>query len=138
MQSIRAWLGKHPAEAQEVLWTNRSFIFFREVETADPGSGPTGAAGVFLTPGRSIAVDRRLHTFHTPVWIETEVREGARHTALRRLMIAQDTGSAIIGPARADIFFGSGDEAGAFAGAMQAKGQFFILVPRGVTPGVTG
>ena len=134
MQSIRAWLAAHPADARAAMWANCSFIFFREVETADPSSGPTGAAGVFLTAGRSLAVDRRLHTFHSPIWVETDVPEGRNTTALRRLLIAQDTGSAIVGPARGDIFFGSGDRAGAYAGAMQSKGRFVLLVPRGVTP----
>nr|AIA90084.1 hypothetical protein [uncultured Rhizobium sp.] len=81
-----------------------------------------------LSDGRSLAVDRLIHTFQTPVWIETTFPGGA---AYRRLLIAQDTGSAIVGPARGDIFFGSGDAAGAVAGAMQAKGRFVVLLPRG-------
>ena len=132
MQSIRAWLAEHPAEAQEVMWTNRSFIFFRETPDIDPDLGPVGAAGVSLTAGRSLAVDRRLHTFHSPVFVETSMPDG---DAFQRLMIAQDTGSAIVGPARGDIFFGSGDAAGEIAGAMRAEGRFVLLAPKGFQPG---
>ncbi len=81
-----------------------------------------------LAAGRSLAVDRLIHAFGTPVWVETTLPGG---DPLRRLMIAQDTGSAILGPARGDIFFGSGDAAGDIAGAMQASGRFVVLIPRG-------
>jgi membrane-bound lytic murein transglycosylase A len=131
MASIRAWLAAHPAEANQVMWTNRSFIFFRETDGIRPTDGPLGAAGVPLTAGRSLAVDRRLHTFHSPVFVETVLPDGA---AFRRAMIAQDTGSAIVGPARGDIFFGTGEEAGAVAGAMQAEGSFYLLAPAGTMP----
>ena len=115
---------------------NRSFIFFREAPVDDVELGPVAAAKVPLTAGRSLAVDRLLHTFHSPIWIDTALPGG---NAFRRLMIAQDTGSTIIGPARGDIFFGSGDEAGRIAGGMAAKGRFVLLVPRqsrqpGATP----
>jgi peptidoglycan lytic transglycosylase A len=137
MAAIRGWLAAHPQEAKAVMARNRSFIFFREAAVADPALGPVAAAKVPLTAGRSLAVDRLLHTFHVPVWVETELPGGA---AFRRLLIAQDTGSAIVGPARGDIFFGSGDEAGAIAGGMAAKGRFFVLAPRGsaLTEGTTG
>ena len=107
---------------------NRSYIFFREAPVADGDPGPIAAAKVPLTPGRSLAVDRLLHSFHAPVWIETTLPDSK---PLRRLMVAQDTGSAIVGPARGDIFFGSGDAAGEIAGAMRAEGRFVVLVPRG-------
>jgi len=131
MGSIRAWLAAHPAEAREVMWANRSFIFFRESECLAPEEGPLAAAGVPLTAGRSLAVDRTIHTFHSPVFVETVLPDG---TPLRRLLIAQDTGSAIVGPARGDIFFGTGDKAGAIAGAMQSAGTFWLLAPAGTVP----
>ncbi len=131
MEAIRAWLAAHPDEAPSVLAANRSYIFFREAPVDDPALGPVAAAKVPLSPGRSLAVDRTLHTFHMPVWVETILPGGA---PLRRLLVAQDTGSAILGPARGDVFFGSGDAAGAIAGAMQAAGRFVALVPRGALP----
>ena len=127
MAAIRAWLAAHPGDAAGVMARNRSFIFFREAPVADPGLGPVAAAKVPLTAGRSLAVDRLIHTFATPVWIETQLPGG---DDWRRLMIAQDTGSAIVGPARGDIFFGSGDAAGEIAGAMAAAGRFVVLLPR--------
>jgi membrane-bound lytic murein transglycosylase A len=110
---------------------NRSYIFFREAPVAEAALGPIAAAKVPLTAGRSLAVDRELHSFHVPVWIETTLPDGR---AFRRLMIAQDTGSAIVGGARGDIFFGSGDSAGAIAGAMRAPGRFVVLAPREAAP----
>ena len=103
---------------------NRSFIFFREAPVEDPGLGPIAAAKVPLTAGRSLAVDRLLHSFGTPVCVEATLADG---TPFRRLMVAQDTGSAIVGPARGDIFFGSGDAAGEIAGALQSRGRFILL-----------
>jgi membrane-bound lytic murein transglycosylase A len=127
MQGIRAWLKGHPDEAATVMARNRSFIFFREAPVADPGFGPIAAAKVPLTPGRSLAVDRLLHSFHVPVWLETVLPDGS---PFQRLLLAHDTGSAIIGPARGDIFFGSGDAAGEVAGRMRAPGRFVVLAPR--------
>jgi membrane-bound lytic murein transglycosylase A len=127
MQGIRAWLAEHPDQAGRVMAQNRSFIFFREAPVADAALGPIAAAKVPLMAGRSLAVDRLLHSFHVPVWVETVLPEGA---AFRRLLIAHDTGSAIVGPARGDIFFGSGDEAGEIAGRMRAGGRFVVLMPR--------
>jgi membrane-bound lytic murein transglycosylase A len=127
MQAIRAWLAAHPAETPAVLQKNRSFVFFRETEVGDETQGPIAAAKVPLTSGRSLAVDRLMHSFHMPVFVATRLPDG---TDFRRLMVAQDTGSAIVGPARGDIFFGSGEAAGAIAGAMQAPGRFVMLAPR--------
>jgi membrane-bound lytic murein transglycosylase A len=128
MQGIRAWLAANPAEADAVMARNRSYIFFREAPVADDNLGPIAAAKVPLTPMRSLAVDRLQHAFHSPVWVETMLPDGA---PFRHLTIAHDTGSAIVGPARGDIFFGSGDEAGAVAGAMRAGGRFVLLMPKG-------
>jgi membrane-bound lytic murein transglycosylase A len=131
MQTIRAWLAAHPDRAGAVLAHNRSYVFFREAPVGDETLGPIAAAKVPLTAGRSLAVDRTLHTFHAPVFIETTLPDG---TLFQRLMVAQDTGSAIVGAARGDIFFGSGEAAGEIAGAMQGRGRFFVLVPRGSAP----
>jgi membrane-bound lytic murein transglycosylase A len=131
MQTIRAWLANHPEAVAEVLAANRSYVFFREAPVADAAFGPIAAAKVPLTAGRSLAVDRLLHPFHLPVFIETTLPDD---TSWRRLMIAQDTGSAIVGPARGDIFFGSGDAAGEIAGQMRGTGRFFVLVPRNGAP----
>lgn len=127
MQAIRAWLAAHPADIPAVLAANRSYIYFREAPVDDAALGPVAAAKVPLTANRSLAVDRTVHTFHTPVWVETTLPSGA---PFQHLMVAQDTGSAIVGPARGDIFFGSGDAAGAIAGAMRAPGRFIVLLPR--------
>jgi membrane-bound lytic murein transglycosylase A len=128
MPAIRAWLAANPDRAGAIIARNRSFIFFREATVDDPGLGPVAAAKVQLTPGRSLAVDRLLHSFHVPVFVDTRLPNGEE---FRRLLIAQDTGSAIVGPARGDIFFGSGDAAGALAGAMAAAGRFILFAPRG-------
>ncbi len=113
MATIRAWLGAHPEEARRVMAQNRSYIFFREAPVADPSDGPIAAAKVPLTAGRSLAVDRLIHSFHTPVWVETKRPDGS---AFRQLMVAQDTGTAIVGPSRGDIFFGSGAGSGRHRG----------------------
>jgi membrane-bound lytic murein transglycosylase A len=127
MQAIRAWLAAHPDEAAGVMAKNRSYIFFRKAPVDDAVLGPIAAAKVPLVAGRSLAVDRTVHTFHTPVFVETTLPSGA---PFRHLAIAHDTGSAIVGPARGDIFFGSGAAAGDVAGAMRAAGRFIALLPR--------
>ena len=91
--------------------------------------GPIGAASVQLTPGRSLAVDHRLHTFATPVFVAVEGELPGLRQDWNRLMIAQDTGSAIVGPARGDLFIGSGDEAGEIAGRISMPADFFVLAP---------
>jgi len=133
MDAIRQWLAANPDTAAVVMRQNRSFIFFREAPVENPQLGPIAAAKVPLADGRSLAVDRLLHTFHCPVWVETSLPDGK---SFRRLMIAQDTGSAIVGPARGDIFFGSGAAAGTIAGSMASKGRFVLLAPRGSRPNV--
>ena len=121
MQSIRAWFAAHPGRIDEILQQNRSYIFFREAPVDDPALGPVAAAKVPLTPGRSVAVDRLLHTFGTPFFIDAPSLKAFEGKAFRRLMIAQDTGSAIIGPARGDLFAGSGDAAGEIAGVVNHR-----------------
>ncbi|PIO98942.1 hypothetical protein CJ014_12730 [Pleomorphomonas carboxyditropha] len=125
--ALRAWLDDlAPQERRAALARNRSYIFFREAPVTDPALGPIAAAGVPLTPGRSLAVDRSLITFHAPVFVEADLAAGP----FRRLMVAQDTGSAIVGPARGDIFFGSGDDAFALAARVRDPARFTLLVPR--------
>ena len=130
MQSIRAWLQAHPERIDDILWRNRSFIFFRDAEVDDPHLGPVAAAKVPLTAGRSIAVDRLLHTFGTPIFVNSRTLAAFGTAPFRRLMIAQDTGSAIVGAARGDLFAGSGDAAGEIAGVVKHDADFHALVPR--------
>lgn len=131
MGAIRDWLARNPDRADELYWHNRSYIFFREEDMGDPGLGPVAAAKVQMTPGRSLAVDRRIHTFGCPFYIESEsLTRIDSGKAFRRLMLALDTGTAIVGPARGDIFTGSGKEAGDRAGAVRNNANFFILIPR--------
>ena len=130
MQSIRAWFKAHPDRVDEILWQNRSYIFFREAPVEDVELGPIAAAKVPLTPGRSVAVDRLLHTFGTPFYIDAPTLTAFDGGPFRRLMIAQDTGSAITGPARGDLFAGSGDAAGEIAGVVRNAADFYALIPR--------
>lgn len=129
MQSIRAWLKANPERVDEILHRNRSYVFFQEFDPGDPSLGPVGAAKVQLTDWRSVAVDRLLHTFGTPFYIDAPGLR-AFGAPFRRLMIAQDTGSAIVGPARGDLFAGSGDTAGEIAGVVKAAASFYALLPR--------
>ncbi len=135
MQSIRGWLRANPDRVNEILWQNRSFIFFREAPVNDPALGPIAAAKVPLTPGRSMAVDRMLHTFGTPIFIDAPSLTACDGEPFGRLMIAQDTGSAITGPARGDLFTGSGFAAGEIAGVIRHPAEFFALVPKPIFPG---
>lgn len=128
MQGIRAWLAAHPEGQDEILHRNRSFIFFHDRPVTHPELGPVGAANVPLTPLASIAVDRELGTYGIPYFIAAE-NLAIEGEPFRRLMIAQDTGSAILGPARADIFVGSGEDAGRIAGGVRHKADFTVLVP---------
>ena len=129
-QAIREWMAAHPDEAAKVRAANRSYIFFRVTGLTNDGE-PLGAQGVPLTPGRSIAVDR-VHQYGTPFFIEADLPlEGRKaYSPFRRLMIAQDTGSAIVGPARADLYWGAGEEAGRIAGRIRHPGRFVMLLPR--------
>lgn len=135
MQAIRTWLALHPDEAAELMWQNRSFIFFHEAEVEDERLGPIAAAKVPLEPGRSVAVDRTVHRFGTPFFVSApNLPDFDLDRPFARLMIAQDTGSAIVGPARGDLFTGSGERAGALAGGVNAVATFFAFFPRGFEP----
>ena len=127
---LRAWMDANPDQLDSFLARNRSYIFFREVEGLEPDDGPLAAAKVPLTPGRSLAVDRDLHTFGSPVFVHTAEPLPEDTHPLRKLMIAQDTGSAIIGAARGDYFAGSGDQAGLMAGRIRHRATFYLLVPK--------
>jgi membrane-bound lytic murein transglycosylase A len=140
MQKIREWMEQNqPDGANELRRQNRSYVFFREVNLSDKDEA-VGAQGVPLTPGRSIAVDKALHVYGTPFFIEGElpIETEVSKTPFRRLMIAQDTGSAIVGPARADLYFGAGQEAGKVAGRMRHNARFVILIPKGLDPAARG
>jgi len=139
MQKIREWMEQNPDGANELRRQNRSYIFFREVNLAEKDE-PVGAQGVPLTAGRSIAVDKALHVYGTPFFIEGDlpIESERAKTPFRRLMIAQDTGSAIVGPARADLYFGAGVEAGRVAGRLKNNARFVILIPRELDPVARG
>ena len=130
MQRIRQWMEANPAQADEVLRQNKSYVFFRITGLSNEDEA-IGGEGVPLVPGRSIAVDRAVHVYGTPFFIEADlpIANGRAATKFRRLMIAQDTGSAIVGPARADIYFGAGDEAARIAGRIKSAGRFVMLLP---------
>ncbi|MEY9364551.1 membrane-bound lytic murein transglycosylase A [Bradyrhizobium yuanmingense] len=135
MQKIREWMAQNPDGAKELRRANRAYIFFREVNLSDKEEA-VGAQGIPLTAGRSIAVDKSLHVYGTPFFIEGElpIESERAKTPFRRLMIAQDTGSAIIGPARADLFFGAGADAGRVSGRLRHPMQFVMLVPKSLDP----
>src|SRR5262249_46168114 len=120
MQRIRQWMTDNPDAANEGRRANRSYVFFREVTLSEKDEG-VGAQGVPLTAGRSIAVDKSLHVYGTPFFIEGRLplESEQSQTPFHRLMVAQDTGSAIVGPARADIYFGAGGQGCAGSGALR-------------------
>jgi membrane-bound lytic murein transglycosylase A len=125
MQSIRAWLGAHPDKARALMDENPSYVFFRTLGDVSPDQGPPGALGVKLTPERSVAVDPHFVPLGAPLWIDAD--------GFRRLVLAQDTGGAIKGAVRADIFFGWGKAAGERAGTTKARGRAWMLLPRAAT-----
>ena len=135
MQKIREWMEQNPEGAAELRRQNRSYVFFREVQLSDKDEA-VGAQGVPLTPGRSIAVDKALHVYGTPFFVEGElpIESEQSRTPFRRLMIAQDTGSAIVGPARADLYFGAGADAGKVSGRLRHNMRFVMLVPKSLDP----
>ena len=132
LAALKAWLRRGSDRGLQMMRRNRSFVFFKLVEDFDARLGPIAGAGVALTPLRSIAIDRTIWAYGLPFWIDAElpwVDETPR--PFRRLMIAQDTGSAIVGAARADLYFGCGDAAGERAGAIRHPAEFVVLLPQG-------
>ncbi len=135
MQTIRDWLAANPERASEVMHENASFVFFRWLEEEQATEGPVGTQGVALTAGRSLAVDRRFVPMTVPIWLESAAPDpdpAREDRPLRRLMVAQDTGGAIRGPVRGDVFWGTGTEAGSVAGRMKHEGRYWLLLPRGL------
>ncbi|MDE2383633.1 MAG: MltA domain-containing protein [Alphaproteobacteria bacterium] len=138
MQLLRQWMQDHPEEMRQLLWCNESFVFFRPTEISDSALGAIGAAKVNLTPLRSLAVDRTYWMFGTPLFVGTheppEAHGGAR--PFRHLMIAQDTGTAIRGLVRGDVYWGWGKNAALNAGHMKSPGSMVALLPKAVAKGL--
>lgn len=132
---LKQWVrdnGQNEGEAgRALLQRNQSYVFYKAIDDLQEDQGPIGGEGVELTPLRSIAVDRGLWYYGLPFWIDATLPDATGNTApFRRLMIAQDTGTAIVGAARADIFYGTGDKAGTQAGNVRHSGTFYVLLPR--------
>ncbi|MEQ9123354.1 MAG: MltA domain-containing protein, partial [Alphaproteobacteria bacterium] len=126
MQAIRSWLTANPGEAREVMNLNRSVVFFIE----RTGPGPVGAAGTALTPGASLAVDPDFVALGSLLYLDAPHPE-AGAPPIRRLVVAEDTGGAIKGANRGDLFWGTGPAAGEFAGRMASRGRYYLLAPLG-------
>lgn len=127
-EDIRTWIRRNPDKAAALFAVNPRFIFFRTIEGIPDEAGPIGAEGVPLTPGRSLAVDRRFIPLGVPMWLDT-TWPSQPDRPLRRLMVAQDAGGAIKGVVRGDFFWGYGDEALAEAGRMKSTGRYYLLIP---------
>lgn len=134
MQTIRDWLAAHPDQAPGIMARNRSFVFFRELPAQAQAAGPLGAQNVPLTPGRSLAVDRKFLPLGAPVWLDASAPYPEGEAPLRRLLVTQDTGGAIRGPVRGDVFWGAGPAAEHLAGHMKHPGLLFVLLPRRLAP----
>jgi len=135
MQRIRDWMEANPDQAKGIEQENKSYVFFTITNLSNEDEA-VGGEGVPLVPGRSIAIDRALHVYGTPFFIQADlpIANDKVATKFRRLVVAQDTGSAIVGTARADIYFGAGDEAARIAGRIKNPGRFVMLLPRGLDP----
>jgi membrane-bound lytic murein transglycosylase A len=133
MDKIREYMEANPEEGKALREKNRSYVFFSKTTLA-PYEEPLGAQGIPLTPGRSIAVDPKIHVYGTPIWIDAKfpLKSDAPEDTFQHLMVAQDTGSAIRGPARADIYFGHGPDIPSIAGRIKQFGKFVMLVPKDV------
>jgi membrane-bound lytic murein transglycosylase A len=124
LQAIKDWLRAHPSEAKSLMDENASYVFFRELS----GDGPNGAEGVPLTPGRSLAIDPKFVSYGVPIWLDIESPKNGER--IQRLVVAQDTGGAIKGPVRGDLFWGFGPDAEAMAGPMRSRGDYYLFLPR--------
>jgi membrane-bound lytic murein transglycosylase A len=133
MQSLRRYLTDHPDQRDDLLRSNRSYVFFKPLTGLQDDLGPLGADGTQLTPGRSLAVDRSFHGLGAPVYVDATDADG-RTQPVRRLLIAQDTGGAIRGPVRGDIFWGAGEDAANRAGLMRAEGRMYVFLPKSLSP----
>jgi len=127
LQSIRAWLAAHPDQARRVMETDQSYVFFLRTAIDDPALGSTGTMGVNLTPLASLAIDPKMNTLGAPFFVAADGAD-----PVHGLLIGQDTGGAIKGAVRGDIFFGAGAQAEQRAGHMNAGGRLFVLLPNAV------
>jgi membrane-bound lytic murein transglycosylase A len=132
MELLRNWMAANPLEARELMWNNKSYIFFRQIEVPSKDLGALGAQQVNLTPLRSLAVDRSIWMFGTPIWIDTTTPPEAGSKPFQHLMVAQDTGTAIKGHIRGDIYWGWGEDAAFNAGHMKSAGAMVVLLPKPV------
>jgi len=137
LDKIREWMEGNPDEGKELRRKNRSFVFFSKIPLNEQDEC-IGAQGVPLTAGRSLAVDKKIHVYGTPIWVDAEfpIESEKPETKFQHLMFAQDTGSAIVGPARADTYWGHGENVEHIAGRIKQFGKFVMLVPNDVS--VTG
>lgn len=131
-RTLSEWARRNPSRVREALAVNPRVVYFREEALPDAATGPRGAQGVPLTPGRSVAVDRAFIALGTPLWLDST--EPLSTTPLRRLVLAQDTGSAIVGAVRADLFWGWGDAAAQQAGRTKQPLRLWALLPQGQKP----
>jgi membrane-bound lytic murein transglycosylase A len=131
MQVLRDWMAVNTDEARELMWSNNSFIFFRDIKVPDDTLGALGAQQVHLTPLRSLAVDRSIWMYGTPIWLDTKTPPESPKGAepFRHLMVAQDTGTAIRGFVRGDVYWGWGEDAALIAGNMKSPGRMIALLP---------
>jgi len=139
MQVIRKWLKDHPTDAQRVMETDKSFIFFREEPITDPNAGPVGSEGVALTPAASLAVDMKLHPLGAPMFVAAErpdANPARDEHDFDQLMVAQDSGGAIKGAVRGDVFWGFGADAASIAGRMKSSGKLYVLLPKALAAGI--
>ena len=128
LQTLAAWLKADPERARPILWRNESFVFFRQLD----GDAAEGVLGTPLHAGRSLAIDTAFHELGLPIYVVSPAMAHAGEDGFARLMVAHDVGSAIKGPERGDIYFGTGDEALAMAGVTKHAATFFVLLPKGV------
>jgi membrane-bound lytic murein transglycosylase A len=130
LDALGAWLKSDNARGRQIMWQNKSFVFFRELK-GDEAKGALGVLNIPLVQGRSLAVDASVHAIGTPIYVSApQLTHAGSATGLHRLMVAHDVGSAIKGPERGDVYFGSGDKAGQLAGVTKHAGRLFVLLPK--------
>jgi membrane-bound lytic murein transglycosylase A len=130
MEFLRSWMRDHSQDARELMWNNKSYVFFRDMKVPSDELGALGAQQVNLTPLRSLAVDRSIWMFGTPIWVSTTTPPEAGANPFQHLMVAQDTGTAIKGSVRGDVYWGWGEEASFNAGHMKSAGTMVVLLPK--------
>jgi membrane-bound lytic murein transglycosylase A len=130
MNGLKAWLRADEKRGKALMNENKSYVFFRVLDDEEGKDGPVGAQGVALSQGRSLAVDAAYHRLGVPIFVAAPALADESGKPFRRLMVAQDVGSAIRGPERGDIFWGTGEAAGVIAGGTRADARFFVLMPK--------